>query len=80
MKSISLKNRCTPPLHINCRKKKEIGTTKVSQTSINSIGSNTLTMQAQSYAQSQRELIRSVKYSDLKAQNKQSILNSDFKL
>lgn len=56
-----------------------VGAAKISQASLNSTGSNKVTAQAQQYAISQAELMRSVKYSDLKAQNKQTISNSDFK-
>ena len=56
-----------------------IGTAKITQAAINSTGSNKATLQAQQYAASEAELLRSTNYSDLKAQNKQSISDSGFK-
>lgn len=50
-----------------------IGTAKITQAAINGTGSNKTTLQAQQYAASEAELLRSTNYSDLKAQNKQSI-------
>ena len=55
-----------------------IGTAKITQAAINSTGSNKATLQAQQYAASEAELLRSTNYSDLKAQNKQSISDSGF--
>lgn len=55
-----------------------IGTAKITQAAINSTGSNKTTLQAQQYAASEAELLRSTNYSDLKAQNKQSISDSGF--
>ena len=55
-----------------------IGTAKITQAAINSTGSNKATLQAQQYAASEAELLRSTNYSDLKAQDKQSISDSGF--
>ena len=55
-----------------------IGTAKITQAAINSTGSNKATLQAQQYAASEAKLLRSTNYSDLKAQNKQSISDSGF--
>ena len=55
-----------------------ISTAKITQAAINSTGSNKTTLQAQQYAASEAELLRSTNYSDLKAQNKQSISDSGF--
>ena len=55
-----------------------ISTAKITQAAINSTGSNKATLQAQQYAASEAELLRSTNYSDLKAQNKQSIPDSGF--
>ena len=56
-----------------------VGTAKITQAAINSTGSNKTTLQAQQYAASEAELLRSTSYSDLKAHNKQPISNSGFK-
>ena len=56
-----------------------VGTAKVSQAAVNSTGSNKLTLQAQNYASSYAELMRSIKYSDLRSEAKASISNTGFK-
>ena len=94
MNIVKFKYRCTPPTIQNYRRGSallavvlilavvssvmSIGTAKITQAAINSTGSNKATLQAQQYAASEAELLRSTNYSDLKAQNKQSISNSGF--
>ena len=95
MNIVKFKYRCTPPTIQNYRRGSallavvlilavvssvmSIGTAKITQAAINSTGSNKATLQAQQYAASEAELLRSTNYSDLKAQNKQSISDSGFK-
>lgn len=44
-----------------------VGTAKITQAAINSTGSNKITLQAQQYAASEAELIKSISYNDLTA-------------
>ena len=46
-----------------------VSTAKISQAAINSTGSNKTTLQAQQYAASEAELMRSMPYSDLSSSN-----------
>ena len=55
-----------------------ISMAKVSQSTNNSLVSSGITAQAQSYASSEAELIKSKDYSDLQAQNRATISGSDF--
>ena len=55
-----------------------ISIAKVSQSTNNSLVSSGITAQAQSYASSEVELIKSKDYSDLQAQNRATISGSDF--
>lgn len=55
-----------------------ISMAKVSQSTNNSLVSFSITAQAQSYASSEAELLKSKDYSDLQAQNRQTISGSDF--
>lgn len=55
-----------------------ISMAKVSQSTNNSLVSSGITAQAQSYASSEVELIKSKDYSDLQAQNRATISGSDF--
>ena len=55
-----------------------ISMAKVSQSTNNSLVSSSITAQAQSYASSEVELIKSKDYSDLQAQNRATISGSDF--
>lgn len=55
-----------------------ISMAKVSQSTNNSLVSSGITAQAQSYAFSEAELIKSKDYSDLQAQNRATISGSDF--
>lgn len=52
---------------------------KISQASMNSSSSNKITMQAQQYAETEAELVRSISYSDLKNSGKTDIGKSGFK-
>lgn len=54
-------------------------TAKISQASMNSSSSNKITMQAQQYAETEAELVRSISYSDLKNSGKTDIGKSGFK-
>lgn len=56
-----------------------VGAAKITQASMNSTGSNKISIQAQQYATSEAELIRNMKYGDLSKKNKQAIPNTDFK-
>lgn len=51
---------------------------KANSIAIHSMGANSLAMQAQQYAASKAELLRSAKYSELTAQNKANIGNTGF--
>lgn len=51
---------------------------KVNHLAFNGLDSNKTALQAQQYAASKAELIRSIKYDDLTAQNKTTIQNSNF--
>lgn len=51
---------------------------KANSIAISSLGSNKVALQAQQYASSKGELIRTTKYSDLTAQNKSDIGNTGF--
>ena len=55
-----------------------IGTAKITQAAINSTGSNKATMQAQQYAASEADLIKSINYADLTAQSRAYISDSGF--
>ena len=55
-----------------------IGTAKITQAAINSTGSNTITLQAQQYAAAEAELLKSIDYSKLQAQEKTNIENSGY--
>lgn len=55
-----------------------IGTAKITQAAINSTGSNKATLQAQQYAASEAELIKSISYADLTAQSRADISDSGF--
>lgn len=54
-----------------------VSVAKISQASQNSIGSSKVAMQAQQYAASKAELVKAEKYSDLTAQTKSIISNSN---
>lgn len=55
-----------------------IGTAKITQAAINSTGSNKATLQAQQYASSEADLIKSISYTDLTAQARADISDSGF--
>ena len=55
-----------------------IGTAKITQAAINSTGSNKITLQAQQYASSEADLIKSISYTDLTAQSRADISDSGF--
>ena len=55
-----------------------IGTAKITQAAINSTGSNKATLQAQQYAASEADLIKSISYTDLTAQSRADISDSGF--
>ena len=55
-----------------------IGTAKITQAAINSTGSNKATLQAQQFAASEAELIKSISYADLTAQSRADISDSGF--
>lgn len=55
-----------------------IGTAKITQAAINSTGSNKATLQAQQFASSEAELIKSISYTDLTAQSRADISDSGF--
>ena len=55
-----------------------IGTAKITQDAINSTGSNKATLQAQQFASSEAELIKSISYTDLTAQSRADISDSGF--
>ena len=55
-----------------------IGTAKITQAAINSTGSNKATIQAQQYAASEADLIKSISYTDLTAQSRADISDSGF--
>ena len=55
-----------------------IGTAKITQAAINSTGSNKTTLQAQQFAASEAELIKSISYADLTAQSRADISDSGF--
>lgn len=54
-----------------------VSVAKISQASQNSIGSSKVALQAQQYAASKAELVKAAKYSDLTAQTKSIISNSN---
>lgn len=54
-----------------------IGTAKVTQAAISSTNSNKVTLQAQSYAESKADILKSISYSNLVSQGKSSIPDSD---
>lgn len=55
-----------------------IGTAKITQAAINSTGSNKATLQAQQFASSEADLIKSISYTDLTAQSRADIPDSGF--
>ena len=55
-----------------------VGTAKITQAAINSTGSNKTTLQAQAYAGSEAELVRSLSYSNLSAASKAKISGTNF--
>ena len=55
-----------------------ISTAKITQAAINSTGSNKATLQAQQFASSEADLIKSISYSDLTAQSRADISDSGF--
>lgn len=55
-----------------------VSTAKISQAAINSTGSNKTTLQAQQYAASEAELMRSMPYSDLSSSAKAKIAGTVF--
>ena len=55
-----------------------VSTAKISQAAINSTGSNKTTLQAQQYAASEAELMRSIPYSDLSSSAKAKIAGTVF--
>lgn len=55
-----------------------VSTAKISQAAINSTGSNKTTLQAQQYAASEAELMRSMPYSDLSSLAKAKITGTVF--
>lgn len=55
-----------------------ISTAKITQAAINSTGSNKATLQAQQFAASEAELIKSISYTDLTAQSRADISDSGF--
>lgn len=56
-----------------------VGTAKVSQASMNSTASNKITVQAQQFAASQAELMRTMKYADMQSKSKETIGNTKYK-
>lgn len=93
MNHILLPNGCTPPIKSRRKgsallvvvlvvavigSMTAISMAKVSQSTNNSLVSSGITAQAQSYAFSEAELIKSKDYSDLQAQNRATISGSDF--
>lgn len=93
MNHILLPNGCTPPIKSRRKgsallvvvlmvavmgSMTAISMAKVSQSTNNSLVSCGITAQAQSYASSEAELIKSKDYSDLQAQNRATISGSDF--
>ena len=93
MNHILLPNGCTPPIKSRRKgsallvvvlvvavigSMTAISMAKVSQSTNNSLVSSGITAQAQSYASSEVELIKSKDYSDLQAQNRATISGSDF--
>lgn len=55
-----------------------ISTAKITQAAINSTGSNKATLQAQQFASSEADLIKSISYTDLTAQSRADISDSGF--
>lgn len=55
-----------------------IGTAKITQAAINSTGSNKATLQAQQFASSEADLIKSISYTDLTVQSRADISDSGF--
>ena len=93
MNHILLPNGCTPPIKSRRKgsallvvvlvvavigSMTAISMAKVSQSTNNSLVSSGITAQAQSYASSEAELIKSKDYSDLQAQKRATISGSDF--
>ena len=93
MNHILLPNGCTPPIKSRRKgsallvvvlmvavmgSMTAISMAQVSQSTNNSLVSSGITAQAQSYASSEAELIKSKDYSDLQAQNRATISGSDF--
>lgn len=54
-----------------------VGTAKLTQAAINSTSTNKITLQAQQYAASKADIVKTTKYDELTAQNKTVISNSD---
>lgn len=94
MNVLKFKHRCTPPTIQNYRRGSallavvlilavvssvmSIGTAKITQAAINSTGSNKATLQAQQFASSEADLIKSISYTDLTAQSRADISDSGF--
>lgn len=94
MNVLKFKYRCTPPTIQNYRRGSallavvlilavvssvmSIGTAKITQAAINSTGSNKATLQAQQFASSEADLIKSISYTDLTAQSRADISDSGF--
>ena len=94
MNVLKFKYRCAPPTIQNYRRGSallavvlvlavvssvmSIGTAKITQAAINSTGSNKATLQAQQFASSEAELIKSISYTDLTAQSRADISDSGF--
>ena len=94
MNVLKFKYRCAPPTIQNYRRGSallavvlvlavvssvmSIGTAKITQAAINSTGSNKVTLQAQQFAASEADLIKSINYTDLTAQSRADISDSGF--
>lgn len=94
MNVLKFKYRCAPPTIQNYRRGSallavvlilavvssvmSIGTAKITQAAINSTGSNKATLQAQQFASSEADLIKSISYTDLTAQSRADISDSGF--
>ena len=94
MNVLKFKYRCTPPTIQSYRRGSallavvlilavvssvmSIGTAKITQAAINSTGSNKATLQAQQFASSEADLIKSISYTDLTAQSRADISDSGF--
>ena len=94
MNVVKFKYRCAPPITQTCRRGSallavvlilavvssvlSIGTAKITQAAINSTSSNKATLQAQQFASSEADLIKSISYTDLTAQSRADISDSGF--